>query len=209
MAEWLNAYTLDFADHHPTALPCFTFYPEPGAEAYVAAALARGGRVAKVHLQVGKFDPLHPHLEQVWEQLEAARTAVVIHAGAVPDGSGGEEWCGMDPVRRLLNRWPGLVLVLAHLGGPDYLDAVELARDFPQLYMDTAMVLIDGYRFEYPRELLNWLAGSPHRVLFGSDFPSFPHDYAAQVRGVAAQAPGQEWLRRVMWANAAELLGGG
>ncbi|MGI8608343.1 MAG: amidohydrolase family protein [Candidatus Dormibacteria bacterium] len=165
MAAWLNDFTLDFADRVATALPTFTFYPETAAPAYVESALQRGGKVAKVHLQVGKFDPMRPDLTEVWEQLEAAEaaeTAVVIHAGAVADGSAGEEWCGMAPVRNLLRRWPGLRLVLAHMGAPDYVDAVELANEFPQLWMDTAMVLVDSKSaFEYPEALLEWWRGRP------------------------------------------------
>ena len=188
MAAWLNDFTLAFAREHAAAIPSFTFFPEAEAEAYVAAALADGGRVAKVHLQVSKFDPLDPLLQGVWEQLGASRTPVVIHAGAVPDGSGGEEWCGMGPVRRLLERHSDLVLVLAHLGAPDYEDAVRLAIDFPQLRVDTAMTLVDGTGFTFPEALMRWLGDSPTRVLFGSDFPTIPHDYAAQVRGWRAAA---------------------
>ena len=210
VAAWLNEFTMDFADRHRGTLPCFTFYPEPGADEYVAAALTRGAKVAKVHLQVGKFDTTDPRLDGVWQRLETAGTAVVIHAGAVPDGSGGEAWCGMDPVRRLLERWPGLQLILAHMGAPDYEDAVRLARDFPQLRMDTAMVMVDSRSgFEYPRVLVEWLAESPGKVLFGSDFPSFPHHFADQVRGIVKQRFGDEWLRRVFWENGAELFGVG
>ena len=208
MAARLNDFTLDFARHHPAALPCFTFYPEPSAADYVAEALERGGAVAKVHLQVGKFSTIDPQLAEVWRRLEAAGTAVVIHAGAVPDGSGGEAWCGMDPVRRLLERWPGLLLVLAHMGAPDYADAVKLAGEFPQLMMDTAMVLVDGSSgFEVPRVIPEWMAESPSRVLFGSDFPTFPHHFVDQVRGIARLDFGDDWLRRVMWHNAAEMFG--
>jgi predicted TIM-barrel fold metal-dependent hydrolase len=207
MAAWLNEFTLSFAEQNPAAVASFTFFPEAAATADVDAALARGGRVAKVHLQVSKFDPLDPLLATVWERLQSSATPVVIHAGAVPDGSGGEQWCGMDPVRRLLRHHPGLVLVLAHLGAPDYEDAVRLAGDFPQLLMDTAMTLVDEGGFEYPRVLMNWLEASPRRVLFGSDFPTFPHDYAAQVRGLAIRGFGDDWLRRVLWQNAAGILG--
>jgi len=206
MADWLNQFTLEFAEANRAAVPSFTFYPEPGADDYVANALTRGGRVAKVHLQVSKFDPLDPQLQGTWGQLEQAATPVVIHAGAVPDGSGGEQWCGMDPVRRLLERHPGLELVLAHLGAPDYEDAVKLATDFPRLRMDTAMTLVEGSGFGIPAVMSRWLRESPTRVLFGSDFPTIPHDYATQVRGVAALDFGDDWLRRVLWHNAADLF---
>jgi len=208
MAQWLNDFSLDFAQDNPAAVPSFTFYPEETAGGYVASAIKRGGRVAKVHLQVSKFDPLDTHLTGVWEQLAGAGTPVVIHAGAVPDGSGGEAWCGMDPVRRLLQGHPDLVLILAHLGAPDYEDAVQLATDFPQLRVDTAMTLVDGTGFQVPEALRSWLAESPGRVLFGSDFPTIPHDYASQVRGLVVQGFGEDWLRQVLWHNAEGLLRG-
>ena len=207
MAEWLNDYSLAFAQSHQAVIPSFTFFPEDGAAEYVGRALDAGGRVAKVHLQVSKFDPLDRQLLGVWERLAAARSPIVIHAGAVPDGSGGEEWCGMGPVRRLLERYPDLLLVLAHLGAPDYEDAVRLAIDFPQMRVDTAMTLVDRTGFNFPDALMSWLADSPGRVLFGSDFPTIPHDYAAQVRGLAVRGFGDDWMRRVLWHNAAELLG--
>ncbi|MFN2463748.1 MAG: amidohydrolase family protein [Candidatus Dormibacteria bacterium] len=206
MAQWLNDFSLAFAASNEAAVPTFTMYPEAETASYVSDALARGGRVAKIHLQVSKFDPLDPRLTDAWDQLVTARTVVVIHAGAVADGSGGEEWCGMGPVRRLLERHPGLCLVLAHLGAPDYGDAVRLAADFPQLRMDTAMTLVAGSGFRVPDILMEWLAASPERVLFGSDFPTIPHDYAAQVRGVGQCGFGPDWMRRVLWTNGNQLL---
>jgi len=206
MAAWLNDYTLDLGACHSQVVPCFTFYPEPEAEDYVKDALRRDGRLAKIHLQVGKFSPSEPQLDGVWEELARMGIPVVIHAGAVKDGSGGEEWCGMEPVRRLLRQHPDLIVILAHLGAPDYEDAVALAQEFPELLFDSAMVLVEGERFRYPRVLLEFVRSSPHRILFGSDFPSFPHQYAAQVQGVTRHADGPEWLRHVLWENATSLL---
>ena len=47
----------------PGCLRSATFYPEPGAEDYVAARLAAGAELFKDHVQKGAFDvrdPLHP-----------------------------------------------------------------------------------------------------------------------------------------------------
>jgi hypothetical protein len=83
-------------------VPSFTFYPEPAVDADVERALAEGGVVAKVHLQVGKFEANDPRLDPAWAALAAHRVPVVLHTGAVPDGSGGEEFCGVRHVARLL-----------------------------------------------------------------------------------------------------------
>ncbi len=90
-----------------------TFYPEPEAAGYVAEALDRGARVFKVHVQVGSFDPRDPLLDAVWARLEETGTPVVIHCGSGPLAG---EHTGPEPVTGLLERYPRLQLVIAHLG---------------------------------------------------------------------------------------------
>lgn len=207
MAEQLNAYTLDLAARDPRLVPTFTLHPEAGVAEYVARALARGGRVAKVHLQVGRFDANDPRLDQVWAQLAAHHVPVVLHAGAVYGVEGGEQYCGVGPVRHLLDRHPGLTLVIAHLGAPDYRDFLELAEQVPSVHMDTAMVLTDRELIgRYPPDLLPRLHALADRILFGSDFPTVPHDYATQVRALARIGLDADELRAVLHHNATRLL---
>ncbi|WP_324276352.1 amidohydrolase family protein [Blastococcus brunescens] len=84
MAAWLNAWSAGFAASRPQVLQSATFYPEPEAAGYVAAALDGGARVFKVHVQVGSFDPRDPLLDDVWARLEQTGTPVVIHCGSGP-----------------------------------------------------------------------------------------------------------------------------
>ena len=97
----------------------------------------------KVHLQVGGFDATDPLLDDAWSALQERGTPVILHAGAVADGSGNELWCGRAPVSRLLGRFPELRLVIAHLGAPDYDAFVALAEQHPGVWLDTAMVFTD------------------------------------------------------------------
>jgi predicted TIM-barrel fold metal-dependent hydrolase len=208
MAAWLNEHTLALAAAHPAVIGSFTFYPEPGVEAEVERALAAGGRVAKVHLQVGRFHALDPLLDPVWAELARRRVPVVLHAGAVPDGSGGEEFCGAGKVAGLLDRFPELVLVVAHLGAPDFGDFLALAEAAPTLRLDTAMVFGGPQSIgAFPARLVERLGGLGERVLFGSDFPSVAWPFAGQVGGLAGLGLGDEWLRAVLWRNGARLLG--
>ena len=67
MAAWLNAWASGFAARTPDALHSATFFPEPGAGAYVAEAVGAGARLFKAHLQVGGYDPRDPLLDPVKE----------------------------------------------------------------------------------------------------------------------------------------------
>jgi uncharacterized protein len=208
MAEWLNEHTLGLARAEPAVVPSFTFYPEPGVHEYVERALTSNGAVAKVHLQVGKFDANHPLLDPVWGRLEAGGVPVVLHAGAVPDGSGGDECCGIGRVTRLLERFPGLRPVIAHLGAPDYRDFIGLAASTPTVMLDTAMVFgSDAMLTEVPAWLVDKLSALEDQVVFGSDFPTIPRPVSAQLAAIEGLGLGDDWLRAVLWRNGARLLG--
>ena len=51
MAEWLNAWSADFARRVPDSVHCATFYPEPRVGDYVEAAIGAGARLFKMHVQ--------------------------------------------------------------------------------------------------------------------------------------------------------------
>jgi predicted TIM-barrel fold metal-dependent hydrolase len=208
MLRFLNDHTLALAAAEPAVIPTFTIYPEPGVAAETARCLAAGGRCVKVHLQVGGFDAVDPLLDEAWAQLADAGTPIIIHAGAVADGSGNEEYCGPGPVRRLLARFPRLRLVIAHLGAPDEDAFVELAETHRDVWLDTAMVFTDpSYLGPAPLHLAGRLAALRDRIVFGSDFPTIPHQIAAQVSGLASLGLGDDWLRAVLWQNGLRLFG--
>ncbi len=208
MLRFLNDHTLELAAEVPAVIPTFTIYPEPGVGAETARCLAAGGRCVKVHLQVGGFDSVDPMLDAAWRLLADADTPIVLHAGAVADGSGNERWCGPGPVRRLLARFPELRLVIAHMGMPDQDAFVSLAETHQNLWLDTAMVFTDPpYLGPQPTHLLERIGALGDRIAFGSDFPTIPHQFAAQVTGLAALQLGDDWLRAVLWHNGRRLFG--
>jgi uncharacterized protein len=207
MLAILNRHTLGLAAAAPAVIPTFTIYPEPGVAAETARCLAAGGRAVKVHLQVGGFDGTDPLLNEAWALLEGAHIPVILHAGAVADGSGNEQWCGPEPVRRLLARFPGLRLVIAHLGAPDHDAFVEIAEEHADVWLDTAMVCTDPpYLGPSPLHLVERIGALGDRIVFGSDFPTIPHAFAAQVSGLASLDLGDEWLRKVLWGNGVRLF---
>jgi len=208
MASWLNAHTLSLAATSPAIVPSFTFYPEPDVDGYVEKALAAGGRCAKVHLQVGNFDAHDARLDGVWAELERRGVAVVLHAGYVYGGGGTAAFCGPRPVRRLVERFPALPVVVAHMGAPHYAEFLSLAGEAPSIYLDTTMAFSSGLLGVYPSSLVERLAplAAAGKILFGSDFPSIPHAYARGVLALAELGLGDEWLRRVLWTNAQQLL---
>ncbi|SCX37841.1 hypothetical protein SAMN03159343_0218 [Klenkia marina] len=206
MAADLNDWSAAFAREHPQVLQSATFFPEPEAADYVPAAVEAGARVFKVHVQVGSFDPRDAHLAPVWAHLEQTGTPVVIHCGSGPLAG---EHTGPAPVQGLLQRHPGLQLVIAHLGMPEYAEFLDLAETYEGVRLDTTMFATDFTEALMPfdRALLPRLAALGDKVLLGSDFPSIPYPYAHQLAALHRLGLGEEWLRAVLWRNGARLFG--
>ena len=208
MLGWLNDHTLGLARTERAVVPTFTVYPEPGVVEETRRCLGAGGRCVKVHLQVSAFDPTDPRLVGAWSLIEDAGIPVVLHAGAVEDGTGHESWCGPDPVVHLLARFPSLRLVIAHLGAPDYDAFVDIAESHPGVWLDTAMIFTTpAHLGPSPVHLVDRLGALGDQVVFGSDFPTIPHPYGAQVEGLASLGLGDPWLAKVLWENGVRLFG--
>ena len=212
MAAWLNQWSADFAAQHHDSLPrvisSATFFPEPGVTDYVHRAIRGGARVVKVHVQVGDFDVGDPRLDEVWGVLERHRIPVVIHAGSGPlPGT----FTGPDPVSRLLARHPHLRLVVAHFGLPEAEAFLDLCDEYEGVGLDTTMVGTDFLEAIGPldRSLLPRVhrLGLAGRVWFGSDFPNIPYPYAHAIEALRRWDLGEDWMRSVLWHNAASLLG--
>lgn len=208
IATYLNDWATGFARDVPESLWSATFYPEPEAPAYVEQLVRDGVEVFKVHVQVGEFHLDDPALDAVWGLLEDAGTPIVVHAGSGPVGN---EFTGPDPLRRVLERFPRLAVVVAHMGAPEYAEFLALAERFERVRLDTTMVFTDFFDEEaaYPADLLPRLVDLQPKVLLGSDFPTIPYPYAHQLEGLARLDLGDEWLRAVCWGNGVRLFGAG
>lgn len=98
--------------------------------------------------------------------------------------------------------------MIAHLGAPDHDEFVALAERHDGVWLDTAMVFTDPpYLGPSPLHLAKRLRALGDRIVFGSDFPTIPHQFAAQVSGLVSLGLGDDWLRNVLWANGLRLFG--
>lgn len=205
MAAWLNEWAAQFAKATPDCLATATFYPEPDAASYVTAAIERGTRVFKAHIQVGDYDPNDPLLDPVWRAIEDARVPVVIHCGSGPRPG---NHTGPEPIRRLLRRYPHLPLIVAHMGMPEYADFLDICESFANVRLDTAMVFtaFTDATMPFPPDQRPRLRQLGDRVLFGSDFPNIPYRYVDALRALDDLGVDDSWLRKVLYHNAAEMF---
>lgn len=206
MAEFLNEYSKQFAAQHDDAIPSATFYPEPGVEELVVQVIEEGAQIFKVHLQVGSFSALDSRLTSSWELIAEAGVPVVIHCGSGPHGG---EFTGPCPIFELVERHPQLVLVIAHMGMPEYDEFAELARQAPNVYLDTTMIGTNYAQRHFAPVSENYcetMAELSHKVVFGTDFPTIPYSYSHQIEALHNWGLGEQWMRNVLWHNPQRLL---
>jgi predicted TIM-barrel fold metal-dependent hydrolase len=204
MARWLNGWAAAFAAEHDDVLTTATMFPEPDVEEYVEEALRAGVQVFKVHVQVGGFDPRDPLLDAAWGLLADAGVPVVVHAGSGPTPGA---FTGPGPTGEVLERHPTLSMVVAHMGMPEHRHFLGFAERYPNVRVDTTMCFTDFSASDFlVDKLAPRLAGLREKVLFGTDFPNIPHPYAHQIEALARLDLGDEWMRAVLWHNAAKLF---
>ncbi|WP_308307668.1 amidohydrolase family protein [Streptomyces sp. ISL-10] len=205
MAAWLNSWSAGFAARTPDCAHTATLFPEQGVAAYVREAVEGGARVFKAHVQVGAYDPGDPLLDPAWGLLTEAEVPVVIHAGSGPAPG---KHTGPAPVGRLLARHPGLRLVVAHMGMPEYTDFLDLAERYAHVHLDTTMAFTDFSEatVPFPVRERGRLADLADRVVLGTDFPNIPYPYVHQLRALERLGLGDDWLRAVCHDNGARLL---
>lgn len=206
MASFLNEWSSQFAGAHPQVLHSATFHPEPGAGAYVRTAIEDGAAIFKAHVQVGDFDPLDAHLDDVWTALEESGVPLVLHCGSGPAPA---RFTGPQRVQQVLDRYPDLTLVIAHMGMPEYGEFLDICARHERVHLDTTMsfTAFTEAMMPFPRERLGDLVALGDRILFGSDFPNIPYPYVEAVDAVLGLGLGDDWARGVLHDNAARLLG--
>lgn len=205
MAPWLNSWAVDFAAHTPDCLQTATFFPEPGAADYVRAAIDSGARVFKSHIQVGDYSPADPLLDGVWGEISDAGVPVVIHCGSGPAPG---TYTGPEPIAQVLQRFPRLPLIIAHMGMPEYDDFLDLATTYENVHLDTTMAFTDFAEegAPFPAASIQKLRDLGDRILWGSDFPNIPYTYTSALDAVARLDLGDDWVRGVYYTNAARLF---
>lgn len=208
MAAWLNEYSKTFAAEHEDAIQSATFFPERGVEEMVGQVLAEGAQVFKIHIQVGRFSALDPQLASSWQLIAEAGIPVVMHCGNGPHKG---EFTGPDPIFELVERYPELVLVIAHMGLPDYQQFAELASRAPNVYLDTTMVGTDYMQqiAPLPTGFQDTMAQLDDKIVLGTDFPTIPHSYSHQLEVLHRWDLGDAWMRKVLWENPKRILNWG
>lgn len=142
----------------------------------------------KLHPGLACYPIDGPNYAPVWEMAKARNCPVLTHAWT------GDTYCGPGPIRRLLEKHPGVRLIFGHaLFHATFKEAVEVARDFENLVLDVTTSNHCYGMIEHAVE-----AVGADRIVFGSDMPFIS----------AAGAVGKVLYARISDEDKAKILGG-
>ena len=172
-------------------------YPDFAEE--IARVRALGLRGVKLHPDIQAINIDDPRLLPLYALLERENMLLYLHVG---DNRPAYRFSTARRLRNVLERYPNLEVVTAHLGGYQaWMDSASLA-EYPHVWFDTSSALW-AMTPGYASELIHTLGAD--RVMFGTDYPV--KVYETELARFFALDLTEEERVNILYANAARLLG--
>lgn len=168
--------------------------------AMLDAQKAAGAVGIKHHPAVQLIAPDDPKSLELYRLCGERGLMILWHCGPVGiEMKKGRELSQVKGYRQGIAENPDTTFILGHSGALQFEEALALALEFENVYLESSSQGIENVRrlvTEAPRD----------RVLFGSDWP-FYHQSLPLVKLLMVTEDDQEMRRKVLWENAARLFG--
>lgn len=188
IASQLSGTVLGFGTMHPG-------YPHIRAEMERLRSL--GLRGLKLHPDFQNFYVDSPEMDEVYAAAEELRLPVLLHAGDRKT-----ELSSPERIVNVVERFPGLTVIAAHLGGFAQWDLARRTLIGKNVYIDTSSSLW----FIPPEQAVETIrAHGTDRVLFGTDYPL--RKATEEIAKFESLGLTEEEKRKIYFENAQRLLG--
>lgn len=174
-----NRWTCELAREHPELVAFPSVDPLMDAEEMAAevesCAKEFGAKGIKLHPAEGRYFPRDERIWPVYARAQELGLPIITHGGLFmmsPD----EAYTRPSNFESVLESFPELTLVVAHMGHGFWDESVELAKRYSNVYFDTSAVVSGVEHLQVlsdddAAELIRRLG--VERVMFGSDYPWF------------------------------------
>jgi predicted TIM-barrel fold metal-dependent hydrolase len=191
-----NRALYETAGQERRAILCCQVNPNDGDAALSEirqAATEWGMRVLKIMPAIYQVRMTSPLANKLMTTAKELGLAVNIHSGS--------EISHPLAIGALCRRFPDVTVLMDHMGYREWTsDAIEAARDNPNLYLGTTIASFEPTTIEHAvREL------GPERVVYGSNWPNLYSDLA--VEAIRRQRLGKEAEALILGGNLARILG--
>lgn len=205
-----NRWSCDLAREYPGMVPFVAadanaLPGEMGAAHIREMVEEHGARGVKLHGAFQGFSMSDERLWPVYRNCQELGIPIIGHSG--PD-RGGRGFAEPKAFGRLLESFPELKVVVAHLGGAAWQQALEVAETYPNAYFDCCEIMEWTDSPNGPTEVqLGQLIRDigAHRVMMGSDFPWYDLDRSID-RVMSLPVLSTEEKEGIIGANAMKIL---
>ena len=205
-----NAWTCEVARQHPQLIPFISVDPSMGAEEAVAeltACLKAGARGVKLHPSNQRYEPSDKRLWPLYEEAQRLGLPIISHSG-LSFGRKLAAFASPNAFAPVLEQFPRLTLVLAHLGEGYFDESFALAERCPNLFFDCSYAVEGSANPSLiPDEDVTAIFRrlGTERVLLGSDWPwGHPTRDAGRIRRLPLT---DDEKRQILSENARRVLG--
>lgn len=187
VAEGLNEWVVDRARDSEMAVPFATVHGEDDVAAVVEDAFEAGARGLKFQCPVQDCGPADPRLDPAFELCAEYDRPILFHAGTAPAYED-HPAVGFDAFEQFVESYPDVRACAAHLGTYEHERFLALAREEASVYLDTTMALSPRsptyMGFDPSVVGDDEIAAAAASLMYGTDFPSLPYEYADERRGI-------------------------
>jgi len=206
IAEGLNEWNLGILNKFD-GLYCFAAYHPGDRNALeIAEKVLSHPRVLGIKLQllVQRFYPHDERLFPLYEMVMDKGKYLLMHAGTGPVGN---EYVGLDHMRKLLKRYPELPAIVAHMGAYEYKGFMDMLDENPKLYLDTAFAFFREFvgkgGYDQGKEALERYQ---KRILYGSDFPNLIMPRESEIETLLNYNMSDAFYENVFFENGKEFI---
>jgi uncharacterized protein len=190
-----NRALFETAGGERRAILCCQVNPDDGSAAFEVirqAATEWGMRMLKIMPAIYHIQLTSPMAKQLMSAARELGLIVNIHSGS--------EISHPLAIGALARRFPDVTVLMDHMGYREWTaDAIEAARDNPNVYLGTTIASFEPVVIERAlREL------GPERIVYGSNWPNLYSDLA--VEAIRRARFGREVEALVLGGNLARLL---
>jgi len=206
-----NRWCCDLTSVHPGLVPFIgadvVALPGQSCADHVRELVENHGAAGvKLHGAFQGFSMADELLWPTYATCQELGIAIIGHSGPDRDGLGFAEPRAFGA---MLKAFPDLRVVLAHLGGGAWQQALEVAHTYPNAFFDCCEIMewTDSPNGPTERELSQLIKDiGPNRVMMGSDFPWYDLDRSID-RVMSLPLLSMEEKEGMVGANAVQILG--
>ena len=160
----------------------------------------------KLHGAYQDFDMSDERLWPTYHVCQELNVPIIAHSGPDRESRGFAE---PRAFAKMLDSFPQLRVVIAHLGGGSWGQTLDIAKAYPNTFFDCCEIIAwtqseNGPTEQQLAQLIRDIGSS--RVMMGSDFPWYDLDHSID-RVFSLPILSMEEKERIIGANAVDILG--